>query len=53
MTFSLEAKNIMLAAVRAKSSGSATDAQIALAHAITHGENNAEVLTRLIDDVRG
>ena len=53
MTFSTEAKDIMLKAVRANSSGACTDAQKALAYAVTHGENNAEVLTRLIDDVRG
>ena len=53
MTFSIEAKNIMLSAVRAKTSGGASEAQLALAYAVTHGESNAEVLTRLIDDVRG
>ena len=53
MTFSIEARNIMLAAVRAKTSGGATEAQVALAHAVTHGENDIEILTRLIDDVRG
>jgi DNA-directed RNA polymerase subunit F len=53
MTFSTEAKSIMLKAVRARTQGGATEAQIALAYAVTHGENDAEVLTRLIDDVRG
>lgn len=53
MTFSTEAKDIMLKAVRAKSTGVCSDAQLALATAVLGGENNAEVLTRLIDDVRG
>lgn len=53
MTFSREAKDIMLKAVQANQTSVCTEAQKALAHAVTHGENNAEVLTRLIDDVRG
>ncbi len=53
MTFSKEQHTIMLTAVRAKTSGGATPAQVALAHAVTHGENNVEILIRLIDDVRG
>lgn len=52
MTFSTEAKDIMLKAVRAKTSGGASESQLALAEAVTHGEGNAEILTRLIDDVR-
>lgn len=53
MTFSKEAQDIILTAIRSKTSGNATEAQIALAHAVTHGENNAEVICQLINDVRG
>jgi hypothetical protein len=52
MTFSKEAQDIILAAIRAKTSGVCTDAQRALAEAVTHGESNAEVLTHLVEDVR-
>ncbi len=53
MTFSKEAQDIILSAIRAKTAGVCSDAQKALAYAVTHGENNAEIITRLIDDVRG
>lgn len=52
MTFSKEAQAIILAAVRAKTAGGATEAQRNLAQAVTHGEANMEVLCGLIDDVR-
>lgn len=52
-TFSQEIKDIMLAAVKAKSAGGGTPAQIKLATAITTGESNTEVLTLLADEVRG
>lgn len=53
MTFSKEEQTVMLTAVRARTHGGATPAQVALAHAVTHGESNVEILVRLIDDVRG
>lgn len=51
-TFSNEAKNIMMKAVQAKGHGGGTEAQIALATAITSGESNVEVLCALIEDAR-
>ena len=51
-TFSDEAKNVMMKAVQAKSHGGGTEAQIALATAITSGESNVEVLCALIEDAR-
>ena len=53
MQMSNEMKNIIMQAVQAKSHGGGTEAQQALAYAVTHGENSAEVLARLVDDVRG
>jgi len=52
-TFSEESKRIMMQAVRAKSCGGGTEAQIALATAVTSGESNVEVLCSLIEDARG
>ena len=51
-TFSNEAKNVMMKAVQAKGHGGGTEAQIALATAITSGESNVEVLCALIEDAR-
>tara|TARA_R110000772_G_scaffold22123_2_gene60096 strand:- start:763 stop:939 length:177 start_codon:yes stop_codon:yes gene_type:complete len=52
-TFSNEAKNVMMKAVQAKQHGGGTEAQVALATAITTGESNVEVLCALIEDARG
>ena len=52
MMFSKEAQDIILKAVRAKTAGGATEAQIALATAVTHGEANMEILCGLVADVR-
>lgn len=51
MQMSKEAQNIIMNSIQA--GGNGTEAQKALAYAVTHGESNAEVLTSLIDDVRG
>ena len=50
--FSNEAKNVIMKAVQAKSHGGGTEAQIALATAVTTGESDVEVLTALIEDAR-
>ena len=52
-TFSNEAKSVIMKAVNAKTHGGGTEAQIALATAVTTGESNVEVLTALIEDARG
>ena len=51
--FSNEAKNVIMKAVQAKSHGGGTEAQIALATAVTTGESDVEVLCALIEDARG